>query len=284
MVQEQRWLQICLKNRARRKTGHFALFLNTAEGSNLIPSKGAAVLLWCQPVLSGSQGPKILRLWIGLWKKRSGVSYWSHVYWEYAVRGTKKLAVRVTGFFWLRAHQLIHRNCLAGPLMWATFHRQGSQPPLVCMECVALNLGSLQSNATAVAKSLQSYPTLWDSVDGSPPGSTVPGILQATALEWVAISFSNAWKWKVKVKCPALRDAMDCSPPGSSIHGIFQAKVLEWVAITFSVQSNEIKLNPTRTWPSPWYKNKMCESHLHTCGGVLNPVWGSHTRYCRNSC
>ena len=50
------------------------------------------------------------------------------------------------------------------------------------------------------AKSLQSCPTLSDPRDGSPPGSPVPGILQAGTLEWVAISFSNAWKWKVKVK------------------------------------------------------------------------------------
>ena len=50
------------------------------------------------------------------------------------------------------------------------------------------------------AKSLQSCPTLWDPIDGSPPGSTLPGILQARTLEWVAISFSSAWKWKVKVK------------------------------------------------------------------------------------
>ena len=50
------------------------------------------------------------------------------------------------------------------------------------------------------AKSLQSCPTLCDPIDGSPPGSRVPGILQARTLEWVAISFSNAWKWKVKVK------------------------------------------------------------------------------------
>ena len=50
------------------------------------------------------------------------------------------------------------------------------------------------------AKSLQSCPTLYDPIDGSPPGSTVPGILQARTLEWVAISFSNAWKWNVKVK------------------------------------------------------------------------------------
>ena len=47
---------------------------------------------------------------------------------------------------------------------------------------------------------LQSCPTLWDPIDGSPPGSPVPGILQARTLEWAAISFSNAWKWKVKVK------------------------------------------------------------------------------------
>ena len=54
--------------------------------------------------------------------------------------------------------------------------------------------------AAAAAKSLQSYPTLCDPIDVSPPGSPVPGILQARTLEWVAISFSSAWKWKVKVK------------------------------------------------------------------------------------
>ena len=52
----------------------------------------------------------------------------------------------------------------------------------------------------AAAKSLQSCPTLCNPIDGSPPGSPVPGIFQARVLEWVAISFSNAWKWKVKVK------------------------------------------------------------------------------------
>ena len=52
----------------------------------------------------------------------------------------------------------------------------------------------------AAAKSLQSCLTLCDPTDGSPPGSAIPGILQARTLKWVAISFSNAWKWKVKVK------------------------------------------------------------------------------------
>ena len=56
------------------------------------------------------------------------------------------------------------------------------------------------SAAAAAAKLLQSCPTLCDPIDSSPPGSPVPGILQARALEWGAISFSNAWKWKVKVK------------------------------------------------------------------------------------
>ena len=54
--------------------------------------------------------------------------------------------------------------------------------------------------ATAAAMSLQSCPTLCDPIDGSQPGSPVSGILQARVLEWVASSFSNAWKWKVKVK------------------------------------------------------------------------------------
>ena len=56
------------------------------------------------------------------------------------------------------------------------------------------------SSAAAAAKLLQSCPTLCDPTNDSPPGSPVPGILQARTLEWAAISFSNAWKWKVKVK------------------------------------------------------------------------------------
>ena len=55
-------------------------------------------------------------------------------------------------------------------------------------------------HTSAAVKSLQLCPTLCDPADGSPPGSAIPGILQARTLEWVAISFSNAWMWKVKVK------------------------------------------------------------------------------------
>ena len=90
----------------------------------------------------------------------------------------------------------------------------------------------------AAAKLLQSCPTLCNPIDSSPPGSAIPGILQAITLEWVAVSFSNAWNWKVKVKslskCPTLHDPMDCSPPGSAVPGILQATTLEWVAVSFS--------------------------------------------------
>ena len=59
---------------------------------------------------------------------------------------------------------------------------------------------TIKKAAAAAAKSLQSCPTLCDPINGSPPGSPIPGILPARTLEWVAISFSNAWKWKLKVK------------------------------------------------------------------------------------
>ena len=89
--------------------------------------------------------------------------------------------------------------------------------------------------AAATTKSLQSCPTLCDTIDGSPPGSSIPGILQARILEWVAISFSNAcMRTKSLQLCPTLCDPMDSSPPGSSVHRILQARILEWVAISFS--------------------------------------------------
>ena len=65
------------------------------------------------------------------------------------------------------------------------------------MWCVCV---CVSPSAAAAAKSLQSCPTLCDPINGSTPDPAVPGILQAKTLEWVAISSSNAWKWKVKVK------------------------------------------------------------------------------------
>ena len=80
----------------------------------------------------------------------------------------------------------------------------------------------------AAAESLQSCPTLRDSIDGNPPDYPVPGILQARTLEWVAISFSNACMHaKALQSCPTLCNPMDSSPPGFSVHGTLQARTLE---------------------------------------------------------
>ena len=68
------------------------------------------------------------------------------------------------------------------------------------MKCSLGIYNFLEEISAAVGKSLQSCPTLCDPIDSSPPGSPVPGILQARTLEWVAVSFSNAGKWKVKMK------------------------------------------------------------------------------------
>ena len=101
-----------------------------------------------------------------------------------------------------------------------------------------MNSAAAAAAAAAAAKSLQSCPTLCDPRDGSPPGSPVPGILQARTLEWVAIFLLQYIKVKseseVTQLCLTLSDPMDCGPPGSSVHGIFQARVLEWGAIAFS--------------------------------------------------
>ena len=89
----------------------------------------------------------------------------------------------------------------------------------------------------AAAKSLQSCPTLCDLRDGSPPGSPIPGILQARTTEVGCHFLLQGMKVKseseVAQSCPTLRNPMDCSLPGSSAYGIFQARVLEWVAIAF---------------------------------------------------
>ena len=88
------------------------------------------------------------------------------------------------------------------------------------------------------AKSLQSCPTLCDPIDGSPPDSSVPGILQAR-ITGVGYHFLLQ-RMKVKSEsedaqlCLTLSNPMDCSLPGFSVHGIFQARVLEWDALSLS--------------------------------------------------
>ena len=85
--------------------------------------------------------------------------------------------------------------------------------------------------ADVAAKLLQSCLTLCDRIDGSPPGSSIPGILQARILEWVAISFSDL----IAKSRLTLWNPLDHSPPGPSVHGISQARILDWVAISFSL-------------------------------------------------
>ena len=96
----------------------------------------------------------------------------------------------------------------------------------------------LNGHAAAAAKLLQLCPILFDPIDSSLQGSSIPGILQARTLEWVAISFSSAWKWKVKVKSfshvwlfKTPWTAAYQAPPSI---GIFKARLLEWVTIVFS--------------------------------------------------
>ena len=97
------------------------------------------------------------------------------------------------------------------------------------------------SYAAAAAKSLQSCPTLCDPMDGSPPGSPVPGILQARTLEWIAISFSSAWKWKGKVKSLSLVQLL--ATPWTAAHqappsmGFSRQKYWSWVPSPSPVMS-----------------------------------------------
>ena len=135
-----------------------------------------------------------------------------------------------------------------------------------------LQLGFYIQAPAAAAKSLQLCPTLCNPIEGSPPGSAIPGILQARTLEWVAISFSNAWKWKWSRSIVSdFSDPMDCSLPGFSVHGIFQARVLEWGAIAFSIYLDDLSQNePTyitttqikaRIWPDT--RNSLCAPFFH---------------------
>ena len=83
-------------------------------------------------------------------------------------------------------------------------------------EQLTVSLSIFRLSLNAAAKSPQSCLTLCDPIEGSPPGSSVPGILQARILEWVATSFSNAWKWKVKVK--SLSSVWLLETPWTSAH------------------------------------------------------------------
>ena len=117
--------------------------------------------------------------------------------------------------------------------------------------------------SAAAAKSLQSCPTLCNPIDSSPPGSSIPGILQARTMEWVAISFSNACMHAKSLQsCPTLCDAMGRSPPGSSVHRIRQARILEWVTISFSLASPYSIFN--RQVKYHHFGKCFLDSHIHS--------------------
>ena len=124
----------------------------------------------------------------------------------------------------------------------------------------------------------------------TPPGFTVPGVLQARTLKWVASSLSNACKWKVKVKlCPTLHDPVDCSLRGSSVHVICQARVLERVAIDYEgpkSQSSSVQFSSvtqpcltlcdpinhsTPGLPVHHQRMEFTQTHVHWVGDAIQP-------------
>ena len=93
-----------------------------------------------------------------------------------------------------------HIPCAVHYILYLIYFIPSSLFLKILFLCVVSHQNRLTTAAAAAAKLLQSCPTLCDPIDGSPPGSPIPGILQARTLEWVAIAFSSAWKWKVKGK------------------------------------------------------------------------------------
>ena len=108
---------------------------------------------------------------------------------------------RITHFKWLSHYRMQHFILCVCNVKQHTSRQRKEQSSLLPFSSLTHNPSLLREHAAAAAaKSLQSCPNLCDPIDGSPQGSLVPGILQARTLEWVAISFSNAGKWKVRVK------------------------------------------------------------------------------------
>ena len=123
----------------------------------------------------------------------------------------------------------------------------------------------------AAAKSLQLCPTPCDPIDGSPPGSSAPGILQARILKLVVVSFSYACMHaKLLQSCPTLCNPKDGSPPGSSVHRILQARILEWIAISFSMTIMSMHINFALEVFWWWLSGKEYTCH---CGRHRSNPW-----------
>ena len=92
--------------------------------------------------------------------------------------------------------------------------------------------------AAAAAKSLQSCPTLFDPIDGSPPDS--PSLGFSRQEYWSGLPLPSPMREsEIAQSCPTLHDPMDCNLPGSSVHGIFQVRALEWGAIASPIRTIE---------------------------------------------
>ena len=118
----------------------------------------------------------------------------------------------------------------------------GVLPFLILPDTLITVLPTLvRTTCSAAAASPQLCPTLCDPIDGSPPGSPIPGILQARTLEWVAISFSNAWKWKVKLKLLSrvrlLATPWTTAQQAPPSMGSSRQEYWSWGAIAFSTDS-----------------------------------------------
>ena len=131
------------------------------------------------------------------------------------------------------------------------------------------------------AKSLQSCPTLCDSTDGSPLGSAIPGILQARTLEWVAISFSSAWKWKVKVK--SLSHVRLLATPWTATYqtppsmGIFRQEY--WSGMPLPSLKLCLSIIKSKTVPQTSYANLLSNLNTIWQGNVgLRQLEGQMTR------
>ena len=125
-----------------------------------------------------------------------------HHIWESWCKYLRQLWEKWLQPFHKLLNNLMKELCPLIPLLntYFTWYGLGSLVWLVCSGFHHQVTENTYYIDAAAAKSLQSCPTLCNPIDGSPPGSPVPGILQARTPEWVAISFSNAWKWKMKVK------------------------------------------------------------------------------------
>ena len=126
------------------------------------------------------------------------------------------------------------------------------------------------SAAAAAAKSLQSCLTLCDPIDGSPPGSPVSGILLARTLEWVTISFSNAWKWKVKEK--PLNCVWLFATPWTAVHqappSMGFSRQEYWSGVP--LPSPEIISTSLQSW---WPLHTRCMKLLHLIFALTIPGW-----------